>query len=88
MPDFVNVGPAVDVYAPAGGSDSLHVDTGQTITVSGELADEQPEDAYLVGVGDDARTWPHSQWRLADKPKPAAAKPAKSDAAPAQSKES
>lgn len=41
MPDLVNVGDPVDVYATARSSDSLHVDTGQTITVPGDLADEQ-----------------------------------------------
>lgn len=93
MPDFVNIGPAVDVYAPAGGSDSLHVDPGQTITVAGDLANEQPEDAYLVGCGDDARAWPHSQWQLADKTKaaPKSAKPTPDNtpaAGAGQSKES
>lgn len=84
MPDFVNIGSApVDVYAPEGHPDTLHVDPGQTITVPGELAAEQAVDAYLVGEGDNARAWPHSQWRLAEPPKPAK----KSDAT-APSKES
>lgn len=68
MPDLVNVGDAVDVYAPSRSSDSLPVETGQTITVPGELAAEQPDDAYLIGEGDDARLWPHSRWQLATPP--------------------
>lgn len=68
MPDFVNVGGPVDVYSTSGYPDSLHVETGQTVTVPGDLAAEQPADAYLIGEGDDARLWPHSRWQLATAP--------------------
>lgn len=88
MPDFVNITDhEVDVYATAGWPDTLRVLPGQTITAPGELADEQPEDAYLIGTGDDARLWPKSQWQLKEAPK-APAKAAKTDPAQAaQSKE-
>lgn len=78
MPDLVNIGPAaVDVYAPSGHPDSLHVEPGQTITVPGELAEQQPVDAIVIGSGDDARAWPRSQWDM----KPA--EPPKTPAKPA-----
>lgn len=64
MLELTNIGPAVDVYGPPDHPDSLHVESGQVISVPGDLAAEQPDDAYLVGEGDDARLWPHSQWRL------------------------
>lgn len=63
MPEFVNLGPAVDVYRPAGDPDSLHVDEGQTITVPGDITAEL-DDAYIVGKGDDARSWSKSRWQL------------------------
>jgi hypothetical protein len=59
----------LDVFAPAGEADSLHVQPGQEITVNGDLAADQPADAYQVGEGDDARLWPHSLWQLVEDPK-------------------
>ncbi|HEX3778437.1 MAG TPA: hypothetical protein VHX38_02135 [Pseudonocardiaceae bacterium] len=76
MPDFVNLGPAVDVYRPAGEADSLHVKAGQTITVPGEITAEL-DDAYIVGEGDDARSWAKVRWQL--KAAPAKSSSRKSD---------
>lgn len=75
MPRFTNVGPAVHVYRPAGDTASLLVESGQIIEAAGDLAPEQPVDAYQVGEGDDARLWPHAQWSLVED-KPAKAVPA------------
>lgn len=70
---FTNVGPAVHAYQRAIHPDSLLVESGQVIEVPGDLAPEQPADAYQVGTGDDARLWPHAQWSLVeDKPVKAA----------------
>lgn len=65
---------AVDIYFPAGHADSLHVEPGDVIDVPGDLAPDQPDDAYVIGTGDDARAWPKALWDLADAPAaPAAA---------------
>jgi hypothetical protein len=84
MPRFRNIGAAAHVYKPAGDPDSLFVDAGQIVETPGELAPEQPADAYVVGEGDQARAWPKALWELVeDKP---ATKPS-SSAAPAAVKE-
>jgi hypothetical protein len=67
---------AVDLFQPAGGQDSMTIESGAIADVPGELAKDQPSDAYLVGEGDDARTWPHALWELVED-KPAKAAPAK-----------
>lgn len=65
MPRFTNVGAPVQVYRPdPDDAGSLFVDTGQIIDVSGDLATEQPVDAYQVGTGDLARLWPRAQWQI------------------------
>jgi hypothetical protein len=40
------------------------VDVDEVIHVEGDLAPakQQPDDAYLIGSGDDARLWPKSVW--------------------------
>lgn len=47
-----------------------------------------PSDAYLIGEGDDARLWPHSQWELktapAKTPAAPAGKPTTAPAAPSE----
>lgn len=62
-----NVGPAVDLYRPAGDARSLRVEEGQVVETPGELAGEI-DDAYLIGEGDDVRAWPKTRWEL-DAPK-------------------
>jgi hypothetical protein len=74
---------AVDLFFPAGHTDSLHVAPGDVVDVPGELAPEQPDDAFLVGEGDDARLWPKALWEDAD-PTPAP-DPAPDQSAPAES---
>jgi hypothetical protein len=39
------------------------VKAGDVATVNGDVTEEL-EDAYIVGVGDDARAWPKSTWEL------------------------
>jgi len=58
MPRFTNVGPAVHAYQSSLKAGSLFVNAGQVIDAPGQLAAEQPGDAYQVGEGDDARLWP------------------------------
>jgi hypothetical protein len=47
------------------------VDVDEVVKVEGELAKKQPDDAYLIGEGDDARLYPHSVWDAETKTKPA-----------------
>jgi hypothetical protein len=73
MPRLRNISPhELDVFRPAGEADTFHVAAGQEITVNGDLAAEQPADAYQIGEGDDARLWPHSVWALVQDTPPAA----------------
>lgn len=59
-----NISPnELDVFAPAGEADSMTVKPGQEISVNGDLAAVQPDDAYQIGE-DDARLWPKSLWLL------------------------
>lgn len=72
MPQFRNIsGVSLAVYRPEGDEESLTVAAGQVINVPGDLATESPEDAFLVGAGDDARMWPKAHWELVqDQQKP------------------
>lgn len=45
-----------------GRPDGRRVENGEVIHVEGKLARKQPEDAFLIGEGDDARAYPHSVW--------------------------
>lgn len=42
--------------------DGRRVDVDEVVRVEGSLAKEQPEDAVVVGEGDDARAYPTSLW--------------------------
>lgn len=75
--------PDVDLFQPAGGLDSIRVESGKTIEVPGVLVTSRPEpkeddepappplpdDAYIVATNGEERTWPHAVWELVeDKP--------------------
>lgn len=49
-----------------GRPDGRYIDDGEVIHVEGKLAakKDQPDDAYLIGEGDDARLYPHAIWKL------------------------
>lgn len=49
-----------------GRSDGRRIEDGEVIHVEGKLAakKDQPEDAVLVGEGDDARLYPLSVWKM------------------------
>lgn len=49
-----------------GRPDGPRVEAGQVIHVEGKLAPkkEQPDDATVVGEGDDARAYPHAVWKV------------------------
>lgn len=47
-----------------GRPDGRRVEDGEVVHVEGKLAKDSPDDAYLVGSGDDARLYPHSVWKL------------------------
>lgn len=83
MAKLMNVGPdAVYLWAPPEYEDSLLVEAGQVVDVTGDVSEEL-DDAYIVGAGDDARAFPKSRWELAGKaPAPdALAAPVPSDTA-------
>ena len=74
----------IDLYKPAGHTDSLLVEPGQTVDVPGALVTSRPEpkknespaaplpeDAYTVRAGDEETLWPRALWELVDD-KPAA----------------
>jgi hypothetical protein len=63
MPRFRNLGAAAHVYRQAGHPESLFVDAGQIVDAPGQVSEEKA-DAYVVGVGDDARAWPKALWEL------------------------
>jgi hypothetical protein len=42
--------------------DGRRVDPDEVVRVEGSLAKDQPEDAVVVGEGDDARAYPTSLW--------------------------
>lgn len=67
MPRLRNISPnEFSLFARAGDTDALTVSPNQVIDVPGDLAAEQPEDAYQIGVDDSVRLWPHSVWQLVD----------------------
>lgn len=39
------------------------VSEGESVRIEGTLAKEQPEDAIVIGEGDDARAYPKSVWQ-------------------------
>lgn len=64
MPRFKSLsGDDLDVFAPAGDSESFPIAAGAEIEIPGEVAGETA-DAYVVGVGDEARAWPKALWAL------------------------
>lgn len=76
MPRFKSLsGDDLDVFAPAGDYDSFPVAAGAEIEVPGDLAAETA-DSYVVGVGDEARSWSKALWALVVPATPAAAKAA------------
>lgn len=42
--------------------DGRRVDADEVVRIEGSLAKEQPEDAVVIGEGDDARAYPASLW--------------------------
>lgn len=42
--------------------DARRVDPDEVVRVEGSLAKSQPEDAIVIGEGDDARAYPTSLW--------------------------
>lgn len=42
--------------------DSRRVDPDEVVRIEGVLAEDQPDDAVVVGEGDDARAYPASLW--------------------------
>lgn len=57
-----NLGEAVHLYAPPDSPNSLPVDPGQIVTVSGPV--QETDDAYICGEGDAARAFPKSRWAV------------------------
>lgn len=46
-----------------GRPDGRRVEAGEIIHVEGSVAKNSPDDAYLIGSGDDARLYPHGVWK-------------------------
>lgn len=71
MPTFrlkADHGP-VDVFHPAGHFESLHVEPGETVEVSGSVLSQSVE-VVVIGTGeDDARGWPLGVWDLVEAPR-------------------
>lgn len=42
--------------------DGRRVDPDEVVRVEGALAKDQPDDAVVIGTGDDARAYPTSLW--------------------------
>lgn len=66
MPQFKLRGehPAVSLFRAAGHPESLSVEPGETVTVSGRVLSEG-DDVVVVGTDTgDARGWPLSVWEL------------------------
>lgn len=40
------------------------IDPDELVTVDGDLSDDSPADAYLIGKGSAARLWPKANWKL------------------------
>jgi len=47
-----------------GRPDGRRVDDGEVIHVEGTIAKSSPDDAYVIGTGDDARAYPKSTWKV------------------------
>lgn len=47
-----------------GRADGRRIDDGEVIHVEGKVSKDSPDDAYLIGEGDDARLYPHSVWKM------------------------
>ena len=45
-----------------GAADGRRVDTDEVVRVEGSLAKSQPDDAIVIGEGDEARAYPSSLW--------------------------
>ena len=45
-----------------GAADGRLVDPDEAVRVEGSLAKDQPDDAIVIGTGDDARAYPTSIW--------------------------
>jgi hypothetical protein len=45
-----------------GAANGRRVDTDEAVRVEGALAKKQPDDAIVIGEGDDARAYPTSLW--------------------------
>lgn len=73
MPRFKSLSSdELSVFRPAGDYDAFPVgNDNPEIEVPGDVA-EETEDAYIVGVGDEARAWSKTLWALVDTKKPAA----------------
>lgn len=71
MPRFRSLSSeTLDLFAPAGESDSFPVEGGAEVEVAGDVS-EETVDAYIVGEGENARAWSKTVWALVDT-KPAA----------------
>jgi hypothetical protein len=56
--------PAVDVFGPAGNSNSMPVAPGETVTVPGKVLSEN-DDVVVTGTDtNDARGWALAVWEL------------------------
>lgn len=69
----------ISLYQPAGGNESLPVEPGQTVDVSGQFITSRhaakqgqpapeplPDDAYVFDIGGEERAWPKSTWELVE----------------------
>jgi hypothetical protein len=45
-----------------GSPDGRRVEPDEVVRIDGALAKEQPDDAVVIGEGDDARAYPSSLW--------------------------
>jgi hypothetical protein len=46
-----------------GRPDGRRIDDGEVIHVDGTIDKDSPEDAYVIGAGDQARAYPKSMWK-------------------------
>jgi hypothetical protein len=56
----------VALFFPQGHHDSLYVEPGDVIDVPGDVVADSPDDAFVIGTGDEARAWPKALWESAD----------------------
>ena len=47
-----------------GRPDGRRIEADEVIHVEGTVAKSSPEDAYVIGTGDDARAYPKSTWKV------------------------